>query len=325
MPACGPVIAPVTPTTYASCATAAAAHSARAATLTIRMLLLISLLLSVLQHAACFFREQLFLAAIVHGLDQLAESLVHLPALHLARRRDRLALRFRIERLRQDAERLDLLDAGELGIGALELAPEQGLDLRMARQAGEAAVGNVPAARPVGNRVEVDLDQRAEILPRLAEHRDLRDKWARAHDVLDVGGRQCLAARGDDEIARPVEQPQAAVLPFADIAGAQPAIRAEHLARRFRLADVLLEHVVAADLDLAGVGDAQLPAWRERADVAGPWKRPTLAADQCADLFCLAVRLPQVHAPDLPEGGGFRRQRRSGAYDKAQLLEAQLV
>src|SRR5712691_19001 len=44
----------------------------------------------------------------VHRFDQSAKALVHLLALHLAGRRDRLAFQLRIERARQDAERLDL-------------------------------------------------------------------------------------------------------------------------------------------------------------------------------------------------------------------------
>ena len=60
--------------------------------------------------------DQPLLAVVVHRLDQRLETLVHQLALHLARRRHRLALFFRIERLGQNAERLDLLDARELAL-----------------------------------------------------------------------------------------------------------------------------------------------------------------------------------------------------------------
>src|SRR5690348_8668502 len=101
-----------------------------------------------MQCGASLSREQLVLAAIVHGVDEVLEALVHLLALHLARRRDRLAFFFGVERLRQDAERLDLLDAGELRVGTLDLALEQRFHLRMAREAREPAIRNVLAARP---------------------------------------------------------------------------------------------------------------------------------------------------------------------------------
>ena len=86
-----------------------------------------------------------------------------------------------IERLGQDAERLDLLDARELAVGALDLgrrsaAPRRGL----LREAGEAGVGDVVAARPVGDRVVVDLDQRGQVLAAVAEHHRLGDVGAGA-------------------------------------------------------------------------------------------------------------------------------------------------
>src|SRR5690348_11481838 len=186
IPACGPVIAPVTPITYASCAAAVPIRSAAAAAPAIAPRFISASSWSLLQYRAGLSCQQLLFAAIVHGLDEVPEPLVHLLALHLARRRDRLAFLLRIERLRQDAERLDLLDARELRIGALDLRSQKPLDLRMARQAGEAAVGNVAAARPVGHGVEIDLDQRRKILSRMAEDGRLGDERARAQDVLDI-------------------------------------------------------------------------------------------------------------------------------------------
>ena len=67
--------------------------------------------------------NQPFLAIIVHAFDQRLEALVHQMTLHLARRGDRLAVLLGIERLRQDAEVLDLLRPGELAVGALDLGP----------------------------------------------------------------------------------------------------------------------------------------------------------------------------------------------------------
>ena len=146
-------------------------------------------------------------------------------ALDLAGRRDRLALLLGIEHLRQDAERLDLLDARELRVGLVDLGSGSAAAPRMLREAGEAGVGDVVAARPIRNRVEVDLDERGKIFAAVAEHRHLGDIGLRAQRILDERGRQGLAARGDDEVARAVDQPQRCRrCPFADVAGAQPAV-----------------------------------------------------------------------------------------------------
>ena len=199
----------------------------------------------------------------------------------------------------------------------------------MAREAGEAGIGDVAAARPVGDGVELDLEERREVLARVAKDSGLGDIGACPQDVLDVGRRERLAAGGNDEVARAVEEAQPPVLPFADVAGAQPPVGAAHFARRLGLADVFLEHIVAAELNLsphlARLGEPQLPARRQRADVAGAWKRALLAADDRADLLGLPVRLAQVRAPDLPQRGGLLRQRGAGANHEPQLVEAELV
>src|SRR3954463_155290 len=88
-------MAPVTPTTYASCAAAVPIRSAAIAAPAICTRFIFSSSSSMLQYGASLFREELLLASIVHGLDELPEALVHLLALHFARRRDRLAFLFR--------------------------------------------------------------------------------------------------------------------------------------------------------------------------------------------------------------------------------------
>src|SRR5690606_13238123 len=143
-----------------------------------------------------------------------------------------------VERLRQDAETLDLLDARELPVRAVDLRLEQLAHLRMMREAGETGIGNSARTRPVGHRIEVDLDERTQILARMPEHRDLGDVWAAAHEVLDVRRRNRLAAGGDDEVAHPIDDAQPAVGPRAGVAGAQPTLPVESVACRFAVAPV---------------------------------------------------------------------------------------
>src|SRR4051812_33450687 len=204
IPACGPVIAPVTPTTYPSCAAAVPTISASAAALAISTCFMFPSSWSVLQYGACLSREELVLASIVHGVHQVPEALVHLLALHLARRCDRLAFRFGVERLRQNAEGLELLDAGELHVGALDLILEQRFHFGMVRKAGETAVCDVLAACPVRHRLEVDLDECCEVFARVTEYRHLGDIGARPQDILDIGRRERLAAGRNDEVARAI-------------------------------------------------------------------------------------------------------------------------
>src|SRR5712692_2862040 len=92
--------------------------------------------------------RQALLAVVVHGVDQRGEAVLHLRALDLAGGSHRLALLLGIERLRQNAEAFDLLDAAERLIEPCDLAGDQPFDLAVRGQAGEARVGDVVTARP---------------------------------------------------------------------------------------------------------------------------------------------------------------------------------
>ena len=63
---------------------------------------------------------------------------------------------------------------------------------------------------------------------------------------------------------------EAVVVDLADVAGAQPAVLAEHLARRLLVLVVAGEDGLAPDQQLAVVGDAQLDAGQRRPDRAEP-------------------------------------------------------
>src|SRR6185312_10584631 len=95
--------------------------------------------------------DQPFFAVIVHSIDEIAETLVHEFTFDFTRRRHRLALLFRVERLRQDAERLDLLDARKIAVNAVNLSTHQPFNLRMRGKAGEPGVADIVGARPVGD------------------------------------------------------------------------------------------------------------------------------------------------------------------------------
>ncbi len=210
-------------------------------------------------------------------------------------------------------------------IGLVDLALDQPLHARVLREAGEAGVGHVVGARPVGHRLEVDLDQRDEILAGMAEHDGLGEIGARPQRVLDERGRDGLAAGGDEEVARAVDEAQAAVAPFADVAGAHPAVGAEHGLGGLRVVPVALEQVGRAHQDLAVLGELHLEALGDRADVARPRERPALSGDDAARRLGLAVHLAHVDAQHVPHRHGLGGQRRAARDHQLQVVEADLV
>ena len=77
------------------------------------------------EHISRARRNQPLFPVVVHCLDQLPEALIHQFSFDLARRRYWLAFFFRIERLGQDTERFDLLDAGKVAIDLIKLDLDQ--------------------------------------------------------------------------------------------------------------------------------------------------------------------------------------------------------
>ena len=125
-----------------------------------------------------------------------------------------------VEGLWQDAERLNLFDPRQFRIASINLSLDQVLNARVCGQACEASVSNVVGARPVGDCVEIDFDNHGEILAAVPEYDGFGNVRARAQRVLDIGGRDCLAAGGDDEVACAIDEPQRTVAPFAYVARA---------------------------------------------------------------------------------------------------------
>ena len=88
--------------------------------------------------------------------------------------------------------------------------------------------------------------------------------------VLEVGGADVLAARGDDELLLAVDDLEVAVLvDRADVARVQPAVD-DRFVGLVGLLVVPLEDVAAAADDLAVVGDHDLAAGDRLADRARP-------------------------------------------------------
>ena len=101
-----------------------------------------------------------------------------------------------------------------------------------------------------------------------ADDRGLAHPRLRVQRLLDVFGKDIQSFRRDDHflLAAPDAQLSAGV-ELADVAGVKPAV-AERAARLLRSVEVAARHVLAADEDLAVVGDLDLDAGDRLADGA---------------------------------------------------------
>src|SRR3546814_9729893 len=91
-------------------------------------------------------------------------------------------------------------------------------------------------SRPVADGVELDADQRHEVLALVADHHRLLDEGRHLELVLDLRRADVLAARGDDDVLLAVGDLEEAVgIELADVAGVEPALGVHRLGRRLRV------------------------------------------------------------------------------------------
>ena len=96
----------------------------------------------------------------------------------------------------------------------------------MLRERREPGVDDAVLARPIGNGVEIDLDQRARKLAPVGEQDRLADIGAAFEQVFDFAGRDVLSAAGDHDVFLAVDDAEMAVGQlFGDITGMKPAVR----------------------------------------------------------------------------------------------------
>src|SRR6478736_5784105 len=201
----------------------------------------------------------------IHRVDLGGITLVHEAALQLHGRRQLLVLRS--ELAFDQIESLDGLDAGEIRIDPLDLAPDQVLDLRRAAQAGIIGERDVVVLREFLDILLVDHHEAGEVWPLVADHYGIRDIGREFQLVLDLGWRDVLAAGGDDDVLHPVGDPDEAFsIDRTDVAGMQPAFRVDGLGGLFRLVEITHEHIVALDQDLALRRNRDLAPGRGLAD-----------------------------------------------------------
>ena len=239
-----------------------------------------------------------------------------------------------VELLVQDEEAADLaageaLVGGEVGVDLLDAVAHELEHLGLLRQVGVAAVRQVALLGPVADRLDVDVDERADLVAPVAEGHRFLDVREELQLVLDVLGREQRAVVGaaDDaaDVLGAVDDLQvAARVEEAGVAGVVPAVGVEHLGGRCGVLVVLLEQPGRAHQHLAGVGDPDLDAFDRHADGVGAHLVVGLQADEDGGLG-RAVELLQVDADRAVEGEQVRADRLARGVGDAHAREAERV
>src|SRR4051794_20482763 len=252
----------------------------------------------------------------IHRVDFGGITLVHEAALQLHGRRQLLVLRS--ELAFDQIESLDGLDAGEIGIDRFDLAPDQVLDLRRATEAGIIRKGDVVVLREFLDILLVDHHEAGEVWPLVADHHGIRDVGRELQLVLDLGRRDVLAARRDDDVLHPVgDLDETFIVDRADVAGVQPAPGVDGFGGLLRLIEVTHEQEIALDQDFALRGNRNLAPGRGLAD------RTELDAigrhhGGHSAILGLAVDLAHVEAErEIPADQIRRDRRRTGEGEPA--------
>src|SRR5262249_27379443 len=219
----------------------------------------------------------------------------------------------------------DLFDAREVAIDLIKFDPDQLRHTWVRGQAGEAGVGHVVGARPIGDRLEIDLDDGSEILATVTKDDGLGNIGARAQHVFDKRWGDRLPAGGDEKVARSVDETQASICPLTNVARAKPTIGTHDVAGCRFVFPIAVEKVGTAHENSAVLRQLDLEPFDWRTDIAGPWERTTLSGNDAAGLFRLAVHLDDIDAVHVPERGDLGRQTGATADHQLQFVKAELV
>ena len=134
------------------------------------------------------------------------------------------------------------------------------------RRAPRRSSGRPVLLGPGHDLLGVQRDERDEVRAPVAVHHGLGDPAGLLEVVLDVGGREVLAAGRDDDVLLAAGDRQVAVVvELAEVAGVQPAVAVERLGGGLGVLPVAREDVRAAHQDLAVLGDRHLDAGQRRA------------------------------------------------------------
>lgn len=227
--------------------------------------------------------------------------------MHLARRREGIALVFWVQLLRQEPKLLHLLNPGQVLVAPAHFLGDEIADAPVVDQAGEVAVDHPVGASPLGDGGSVDLDQRDGVAASLTKHHRLADVWARLQCVLDVGRREVFPAGSHDDVALAVDEPERPVrVKLPDLPDPQP-LAVPHLPCCSFVLPVAQEHARSPNEDLTVRTEAHGVHRRGSPHVPRAGKTRPLARDNAP---CLGgpIEIDQIYAPSLPQRLDSRRQ-----------------
>src|SRR5262245_55427933 len=138
----------------------------------------------------------------------------------------------------------------------------------MRGEACKTGVSYIVCTCPVGDSIEIYLQDGGEIFLSVTEDDRLGDIGACAQRILDQRRRNRLSARGDNEIPGPIDQPQAFASPFTDVACAQPTVSTLDLAGSLVSAPIAVEQIRSAHQDFSVVRQAHFKPLDRRAHIA---------------------------------------------------------
>src|SRR5437773_7406101 len=268
-------------------------------------------------------RELHVVAARVERVDDRLVLLGHEASPHLAGARHLGVVG--LEVLGQEQEPANLRGLRQRLVALADLLTDEVADLGLLAQVRVARVGEPAPLGPVPHRVEIDGDHGGDEGALVAEGDRLADERAELQLVLDeLRGERRAVPEGADVLG-PIDDDQvAARIDEARVAGAEPAVGVDDLARGLLVLEVALEDDGAADEHLSAIGDLDLDA---RARPAGG-RRVRLAARlqrHQARRLGGAVDLLQVDADRPEEAERVGAERRAAGERPPGPSQAELV
>src|SRR5215211_651182 len=261
-------------------------------------------------------------SVVVEGVDLVRVLLDDGLALELHRRRELVTPGFPVHG--EDLELLHLLHAGELLVGLIEAVLDLGDELLVLGERLQVVAG-VMLLRPALRGLGVERQQRAYVLALVADG----DRLAHQRDLLqprlDVGRREVLTRRRDDELLLAVDDLQVTVVvELADVAGLEETVLGHGLRGLVGQVAVALHHDGPLDQHLAVLGELDVDARAGRTHAADldPLARVARAR---ARRLRHPPQLGQRDAEGVEELDHLGRRRRGADVARLELVEAEML
>ncbi len=276
--------------------------------------------------------DELLGAARVERIDQHAVLVGDEAAADLVGAREFAVVRVQLLVQHQEAGDLAAREQAvgrEVGVHLLHAVADQRQHLGLGGEVGVARIRQVLPLGPVAHGLEIDVDQRADLVAAVAERHGLLDVREELELVLHVLGREhravVRAAREAPHVLHAVDDLElAARIEKARIARAVPAVRREHFRGRLGVLVVAAQQARGLHEDLAVAVHLDLHPADRHAHGVGMHRVVGLQADEHRRLGG-SVELLEVDADRAVEGEQVRSDRLARRIGHAHPREAQRV